>query len=51
LPRNHPYALPGRARISRIFLAGDCLEFPEMKAEAATGLEAVREVRRQLGAV
>jgi oxygen-dependent protoporphyrinogen oxidase len=53
-----PYAPPGRARIQAaltrplgpIFLAGDYLEFPEMEAAAATGLEAAREVRRRLGA-
>ena len=53
-----PYAPPGRARIQpalsrplgRIFLAGDYLEFPEMEAAAATGLEAAHEVRRRLGA-
>jgi oxygen-dependent protoporphyrinogen oxidase len=52
-----PYAPPGRARIQpalrrplgRIFLAGDYLEFPEMEAAAATGLEAAHEVRRRLG--
>lgn len=54
-----PYAPPGRARIQaaltrplgRIFFAGDYLEFPEMEAAAATGLEAATEVRRRLGAV
>jgi oxygen-dependent protoporphyrinogen oxidase len=54
-----PYAPPGRARIQpalsrplgRILLAGDYLEFPEMEAAAQTGLEAAREVRRQLGAL
>ena len=54
-----PYAPPGRARIQpalsrplgRIFLAGDYLEFPEMEAAAATGLEAAREIRHRLGAV
>ncbi len=53
-----PYAPPGRARIQpvlsrplgRVFLAGDYLEFPEMEAAAATGLEAAHEVRRRLGA-
>ena len=53
-----PYAPPGRSRIQaalgrplgRIFLAGDYLEFPEMEAAAATGLEAAREIRRHLGA-
>jgi oxygen-dependent protoporphyrinogen oxidase len=53
-----PYAPPGRARIQpvlsrplgRVFLAGDYLEFPEMEAAAATGLEAAQEVRRRLGA-
>jgi oxygen-dependent protoporphyrinogen oxidase len=53
-----PYAPPGRARIQpalsrplgRLFLAGDYLEFPEMEAAAATGLEAAREIRRHLGA-
>jgi oxygen-dependent protoporphyrinogen oxidase len=53
-----PYAPPGRARIQpalarplgRVFLAGDYLEFPEMEAAAATGLEAAREVRAHLGA-
>ena len=53
-----PYAPPGRARIQpvlsrplgRVFLAGDYLEFPEMEAAAATGLEAAQQVRRRLGA-
>jgi oxygen-dependent protoporphyrinogen oxidase len=53
-----PYAPPGRARVQpalsrplgRVFLAGDYLEFPEMEAAAATGLEAAQEVRRRLGA-
>jgi oxygen-dependent protoporphyrinogen oxidase len=53
-----PYAPPGRARIQaalsrplgRVFLAGDYLEFPEMEAAAATGLEAAHEVHRRLGA-
>ena len=53
-----PYAPPGRARIQpalsrplgRVFLAGDYLEFPEMEAAAATGLEAAQEVLRKLGA-
>jgi protoporphyrinogen/coproporphyrinogen III oxidase len=53
-----PYAPPGRARIQpalsrplgRIFLAGDYLEFPEMEAAAATGLEAAHAVRARLGA-
>jgi oxygen-dependent protoporphyrinogen oxidase len=52
-----PYAPPGRARIQaaltqplgRVFLAGDYLEFPEMEAAAATGLEAAHEVLRRLG--
>jgi oxygen-dependent protoporphyrinogen oxidase len=52
-----PYAPPGRSRIQpalnrplgRIFLAGDYLEFPEMEAAAATGLEAAQEIRRRLG--
>ena len=52
-----PYAPPGRARIQpalsrplgRLFLAGDYLEFPEMEAAAATGLEAAREIRGRLG--
>jgi protoporphyrinogen/coproporphyrinogen III oxidase len=53
-----PYAPPGRARLQpalsrplgRVFLAGDYLEFPEMEAAAATGLEAAHEVLRKLGA-
>ena len=53
-----PYAPPGRSRIQtaltrplgRIFFAGDYLQFPEMEAAAATGLEAAQEVRRRLGA-
>jgi oxygen-dependent protoporphyrinogen oxidase len=53
-----PYAPPGRARIQpaltrplgRVFLAGDYLQFAEMEAAAATGLEAALEVRRKLGA-
>ncbi len=53
-----PYAPPGRARIQtalarplgRVFLAGDYLEFPEMEAAAATGLEAANEIRRRLPA-
>jgi oxygen-dependent protoporphyrinogen oxidase len=52
-----PYAPPGRARLQpaldrplgRIVLAGDYLEYPEMEAAAATGLEAARAVRHQLG--
>jgi oxygen-dependent protoporphyrinogen oxidase len=52
-----PYAPPGRARLQpaldrplgRIFLAGDYLEYPEMEAAAATGLEAARAVRHGLG--
>jgi oxygen-dependent protoporphyrinogen oxidase len=52
-----PYAPPGRARIQpalsrplgRLFLAGDYLEFSEMEAAAATGLEAAHEIRRHLG--
>jgi oxygen-dependent protoporphyrinogen oxidase len=52
-----PYAPPGRARIQpalsrplgRVFLAGDYLEFPEMEAAAATGLEAAHGVLRTLG--
>jgi oxygen-dependent protoporphyrinogen oxidase len=51
-----PYAPPGRARrqpaldrpLGRILLAGDYLEYPEMEAAAATGLEAAGEVRRRL---
>jgi oxygen-dependent protoporphyrinogen oxidase len=54
-----PYAPPGRARIQpaldrplgRIHLAGDYLEFAEMEAAAATGLEAAEAVRPSLGAV
>jgi oxygen-dependent protoporphyrinogen oxidase len=53
-----PYAPPGRARIQpalarplgRVFLAGDYLQFAEMEAAAATGLEAAQEVCRRLGA-
>ena len=53
-----PYAPPGASRIQaplsrplgRMFLAGDYLEFPEMEAAAATGLEAATEIRRRLGA-
>jgi len=37
--------------LGRIFLAGDYLEFPEMEAAAATGLEAATEIRRRLGLV
>jgi oxygen-dependent protoporphyrinogen oxidase len=52
-----PYARPGRAQLQpvltrplgRVFLAGDYLEFAEMEAAAATGLEAAQEVRRRLG--
>ena len=52
-----PFAPPGRARIQpalsrplgRVFLAGDYLEFPEIEAAAATGLEAAQEVLRKLG--
>ena len=53
-----PYAPPGRGRIQpalarplgRVFLAGDYLQFAEMEAAAATGLEAAQEVRRRIGA-
>jgi oxygen-dependent protoporphyrinogen oxidase len=53
-----PYAPPGRARIQpaltrplgRTFLAGDYLQFAEMEAAAATGLEAAQAVRERLGA-
>ena len=53
-----PYVPPGRARIQpalsrplgRVFLAGDYLEFPEMEAAAATGLEAARDIQRRLSA-
>jgi len=53
-----PYAPLGRARIQpalarplgRVFLAGDYLQFAEMEAAAATGLEAAQEVRRRIGA-
>src|SRR5262245_33362924 len=53
-----PYAPPGRSRVQpalarplgRVFLAGDYLQFAEMEAAAATGLEAAHEVRRRLGA-
>jgi protoporphyrinogen/coproporphyrinogen III oxidase len=53
-----PYAPPGRARIQpaltrplgRVFLAGDYLQFAEMEAAAATGLEAAQAVRERLGA-
>jgi oxygen-dependent protoporphyrinogen oxidase len=52
-----PYAPPGRARIQpaltrplgRILLAGDYLQFAEMEAAAATGLEAAQAVRQRLG--
>jgi oxygen-dependent protoporphyrinogen oxidase len=53
-----PYAPPGRAGVQaalarplgRVHLAGDYLEFPEMEAAAATGLEAARAVREALEA-
>ena len=53
-----PYARPGRARLQPalerplgpIFLAGDYLEYAEMEAAAATGLQTAGEVRRRLGA-
>ena len=53
-----PYAPPGRARIQpalakplgRIFLAGDYLQFAELEAAAATGLEAAQKIRQRLGA-
>lgn len=54
MPWDHSSAPPGRARIrpalSRIFLAGDYLRLLQMAAAAATGREAAREVRRQIGA-
>jgi oxygen-dependent protoporphyrinogen oxidase len=57
-PHAIPYAPPGRARLQpalerplgRLHLAGDYLEFPEMEAAAATGLEAAEAVRQALGA-
>jgi len=52
-----PYARPGRARLQSalerplgpVLLAGDYLEYAEMEAAAATGLQAAEEVRRRLG--
>ncbi|PYM66190.1 MAG: hypothetical protein DMD79_03300 [Candidatus Rokuibacteriota bacterium] len=52
-----PYARPGRARLQPalerplgpVLLAGDYLEYAEMEAAAATGLQAAEEVRRRLG--
>jgi oxygen-dependent protoporphyrinogen oxidase len=52
-----PYAPPGRARLQpaltrplgRVFLAGDYLQFGDMPAAAATGLEAAQKVHRHLG--
>jgi oxygen-dependent protoporphyrinogen oxidase len=57
-PHAIPYAPPGRSRLQpalerplgRLHLAGDYLEFPEMEAAAATGLEAAQAARQALGA-